>query len=115
MKTWLRNIVVVHLLKLIDIPLGDIIASNENGELTISGKTVDIEKASQLRAHARSALENKALHLIREQVVYESFVGAAVKSQKPEDLVFYRAALWYGQRMGDHLRLLAGRDESTVE
>lgn len=110
-----KNKIVIHILDNLQAKqLGAIIDTNEDGELTISGKTVDIEKASQLRAHARSGLENKALNLIREQVVYETFTGAATKAITGEDLLFYRAALWYGQQVEKHLKLLAGRQEEPA-
>lgn len=94
-----RNEIVVHILTTLQaVPLSDIISTNEQGEMTVSGRTLDMESGKQLMSHARAAQSNQALHLIREQVKYESFVGATTKAALPEDLLFYRAALWWGQR-----------------
>lgn len=111
-----RNKIVIHILQgLHSIPLTAIISVNEEGEMIISGSSVDIEKGRQLQAHARAALQNKALNLIGEQVVYEAFIGAANKAIIPDDLLFYRAALWWGQQIEKYLILLAGRQEPTLE
>ncbi len=111
-----KDKLVVHILDYLQaIPLHAIVSTNEDGELTISGKTIDIEKARQLQAHARSALDNKALTLIREQVVYESYAGAATKAATGEDLTFYRAALWWAQEVEKHLKVLAGKEEAALE
>ncbi len=107
-----KNKIVIHILRATQaIPLHAIVDVNDDGELTISGSTLDIERAVQLRESANLALNNKALNLIREQVVYETFVGSAIKSQKPEDLLFYRAALWWGEQVDRHLKTLAQRQQ----
>lgn len=107
-----RNEIVVHILgALRAVPLSAIISVNETGELLISGRTVDMEKGKQLLAHARAAQQNQALHLIREQVKYETYVGAATKAASAEDLLFYRAALWFGQREEHFLTQLAQTQE----
>lgn len=111
---WLvgKDTLVIHILGLLKaVPLSDIIGVNADGQLTISGRTLDIEKGMQLQRSANQALRNEALSLIREQVKYESFVGAATKAAKIDDLTFYRAALWYGQQVEKHLRILAQRED----
>lgn len=110
-----KDKLVIHILDAVEArQLNAIIDVNADGEMTISGKTVDIEKGNQLRAHARAGLENKAFALIREQVVYEAFTGAATKAMTGDDLLFYRAALWWEQRVQAHLQLLAGRNEPDI-
>ena len=109
-----NKLVTIIIDRLGAMPLHGIISQSESGELLISGKAIDMEKMRQLQGHARAALENKALNLIREQVVYESFVGAAFKSTNTLDLLFGRAALWWGNREEYFLTLLAGR-ETTEE
>lgn len=108
-----RNLLTGHLLKSLNAsPLNAILELNENGQIdSINGRPLDIEKIVQLREGAASALSNRTLSLIREQVQYESFVAAASKAHIPEDLLFYRAALWWGQRMEAYLKLLAQKDE----
>lgn len=92
------------------LPLKDMFLINANGELEISGKVVDIEKALQLREHANSALDNKMLITIREQVGYEAFVNGIHKGVSQEQLYFYRAALWWESEVEKHLKKLAGRE-----
>lgn len=107
-----RNNLVVHILgSLQALPLSAIIDVNADGELTISGRTLDIGKGMQLQKGADQALRNQALNLIREQVKYESFVGAATKAADANDLLFYRAALWWGQEVERLLKLLAQRGQ----
>lgn len=108
-----RNLLTVALLdKLQASPLHAIIDVDEkSGEMLVQGRPLDIEKGRQLMDSARGALRNQALNLIREQVKYEAFVGAAIKSATIEDLTFYRAALWWGQEIERLLKLLAQRNE----
>lgn len=110
-----RQQLVVHILDSVQaLPLSAIIDANEQGELTIRNRSLDIETVRALHAHARSALENKALNLIREQVKYEAAIGAVTKAVTGDDLTFYRAALWWGQREEHFLSLLAGREEPDL-
>lgn len=110
-----HNEIVVHILdSLHAMPLTDIIIASEAG-LFVQGKEVGIEQGSILRNAAMQMTRNKAWSLIREQVVYESFVGSSVKAVKPEDLLFYRAALWWGQQEEKYLRLLIGENQPEVE
>lgn len=91
------------------VPLDEIF-KEDNGDILVGGKVVDVDKAFQLREQANVALDNSTLNLITEQVAYEAFVGGVHKCVTPEDLYFYRAALWWGQRVKKHLMSLAGRD-----
>lgn len=110
-----RNKIVIHLTKALQaVPLSAIISENTHGEVTVSGSTLDMETARMLLGHARAALDNKALHLIREQVTYEAFVGSAIKAQNSADMLFYRAALWWGQREEYFLKLLAQSEEPDL-
>lgn len=111
-----RHAVVMHILDNVHaLPLSAIIDTDEDGGITVNNRVLDIETSSQLREHARSALDNKALILIREQVKYQSYVGAATKAANADDLTFYRAALWFGQEVEKYLILLAGREEPTLD
>lgn len=103
-----RNQVVIHILgSLKAVPLSAIITTDEDGRLCIEGKPVDVELGRVLMNHARAAQENKALNLIRKQVQFEAFLGAAHKATTPEDLLFYRAAIWFGQRIELYLAQLS--------
>lgn len=110
-----KNKLTIHILESLHaVPLRDIITQSDTGEISIKGRELDIEGARKLQTQARYAQTNQALNLIREQVKYEAFVGSATKAGIPEDLLFYRAALWFGQREEYFLRLLAGSEEPTL-
>lgn len=107
-----RNKIVIHLLdNLQAVPLSDIIGTNEQGEMLVQGRTITMEKGARLQSAAHAMLTNQAMNLIREQVKYETYVGAATKTATPEDLTFYRAALWWGQREEYFLKLLSQTKE----
>lgn len=88
-------------------PLRDIIYVNDDGELVIQGKSVDREKTIMLRESAKMALSNQALTLIREQVLYQAYVTAAHSAKSESDLIFGKAAIWYGKMEDDKLKLIA--------
>lgn len=103
-----RNQVVIHILgSLKAVPLSAIITTDENGRLCVEGKPVDVELGRVLMSHARVAQANKALNLIRKQVQYEAIIEAANKVVTMEDLLFYRAAIWWGQREEYYLAQLS--------
>lgn len=92
------------------LPLKEVFSITENGEMTVRGKVIEYDKAIRLREYANSALDNQLLNLIREQVAYEAIAGGIHKCITPEDLYFYRAALWWGQRELAHLKSIAVRE-----
>ena len=110
-----RNAIVIHILGSLNaVPLSAIIETDAQGQLLIEGKPVDVERGVVLMRHAQMARSNKALNLIRTQVQYEAFLGAGHTARTPEDLLFYRAAIWWGQREDHYLALLAPREEPEL-
>lgn len=107
-----RNSVVVHILdSLQGLPLASIITVNELGETLINGSPLDMEKAKQLKESARVALDNIALKVINQQVVFQAVTGGVHNAVTPEHLYFYRAAIWFSQQAEAQLKLLAQRSE----
>lgn len=111
-----------HLLtrKLLDglgaLPLADIIYTDaETKELVINGRIAEVEEIRRLRETARSALNNPALKLIREQVAYIASVMGSAKAVTIDDLQFTRAALWWGQEEDRILKTLAQRLDTTEQ
>lgn len=98
------------LTKLAAIPLRDILYVSESRKLFVNGKEVSIEKANQLRGSAMMAMRSEAFKLIREQVVYATFVQAAHGSVSTEDLMFGKAALWWGQQEDKYFKMLTDED-----
>ena len=105
-----RNEIVVHILdNLQALPVSGIITVNDDGQLLINNRSLDIEKIKQLRESARAAQDNVALKVVNHEVLYTAVVGGIHKSMTPEDMYFYRAAIWYGQQQQIQLALLAQR------
>lgn len=95
------------LTKLAAIPLRDIIYADDKGNLFVSDVKIEAGEAQTLRESAVRVLDSKAFKLIREQVVYKAFAEAAHRAPHPEDLVFFKAALWWGQQEDALLKLLS--------
>jgi hypothetical protein len=103
------------LIKLSALPLRDIIQVNESGTLTVNGKELDREATMVLRESAIAALQSRALGLVRDQVLYTSFVLAANKSINNEQLYFAKAAVWWQQEVDKILKSLASIGEPIPE
>lgn len=110
-----RNKLVIHLLdKLGALPFRDIITVDEQGSLLVSGRTVTMEQARVLRDSARGALDSQAFRIIREQVLFQAVTLGTHKAEDEKQMFFARAAIWWGQREDEFLRLLAGSDEEII-
>lgn len=92
------------------LPLCDIIKIDDRGSLTVNGRVLDLEQIHLLRESARGALNNQARKIINDQILYTAFVMAANKVQTPEQLIFSRAAIWWGQQERKLLLALTGED-----
>lgn len=98
------------------LPLRDILYLDvESQTLIVQGKPVtDMDMALDLRNSAKAALSNRALSAIREQVAYEAQVMAVSKAQNTHDLIFARAALWWGDQVQQKLEILAAEKQLDV-
>lgn len=107
-----RNEIVIHILdNLQALPLSSIIDTNDDGEILINGRSLDIEKAKQLRESARIALDSISLKVVNEQVLFIAITGGLHNATSPESLYFYRAAIWFSQQLKNQLNILAQRTE----
>ena len=93
--------------KLEALPLRAIVTDSDEGIL-INGKQADIDTLRALRDSAISALDNKALNFIGEQVVWIATDRVIRKALTPEESYFYRAAIWFGEQLKEQLQILAG-------
>lgn len=110
-----RNEIVVHILgSLRAISLHGIITTNTEGEILIEGRSLNVEKVVQLREAARIALENKALKIVHQEVLYAAVVGGLHKGKSDLDLLFYRAAIWFGQQLEVQLKILAQQMDDNI-
>lgn len=107
-----RNEVIKYILDNLEgLPIRDIINTNEEGEITVRGRSLDIDKIVKLRESARVALDNQALKLINEQVLFTAVTGGMHNAITPENLYFYRAAIWFAQQQEKQLNILAQKEE----
>jgi hypothetical protein len=88
------------------LPLRAIVEISDEGVL-INGQQVDIDKLRVLRESAIAALDNKAFNFIGEQVVWLAVQNVVHKSTTPEQIYYYRAAIWFSEQMKQHLQILA--------
>lgn len=103
-----RNLLTSKILdKLEALPIRDILTIGDSGEILISGRPLDFEKARQLRESARAALTNSALLLLQNQILYLAVQRGLHQGDTPEKLYFYRAAIWFGLQLEDMLKNLA--------
>lgn len=110
-----RNKITVHILSSLQaLPLHEIISVNDEGAILVNDRPLDMEKAIQLREAAVTALNNQALSLIREQVMYEALIHGGLKAGNVEGLMFTRSAVWWGQQEEKLLKLLAQREEPDL-
>ena len=100
--------------KLGALPIRDIIYV-ENNQLFLNGTPVDHEKARMLRESAISALNNQALNLIREHVDFAAITHGVHRAESPTQMIFGKAALWYGQQERKFLEELAQREPPPSE
>lgn len=107
-----RNKLISYILEdLHALPISSIISVSDGGELLLNGRSLDLEKAKQLRESARLALDNVSFKVVNQEVLFMAVVGGLHKALSPEDLYFYRAAIWFGQRLEEQLKILAQRTD----
>jgi len=90
------------------LPFRDIITISDKGVLLVGGRQLDIEQTIQIRESATNALQSVALKLINDQVLFNAVSIGVHKVEKPEQMMFSRAAIWWGQQQHELLKLLAG-------
>lgn len=96
--------------KLGAIPLHALITSSEEGIL-IHGEPLSIEKMRVLRESALQALDNQALNIIADQVRFVAFKEGLATGRPPEELIFFRSALWFCEQLKSYLQTLSQQGE----
>lgn len=102
--------------KLEALPLREMIGNSSEGIL-VNGRLLDVDGLRVLRDAAKTALDNKALNFIAEQVVWIAIQRGIHNADTPDKLYFYRAAIWFSEQMKAHLQILAqqGVDNPLTE
>jgi len=98
--------------KLAVVQSGDILTVDSSGKLAISGQPMELEFARILSESARAMLHSTARSVVRKQVEYIAVTHGIHKAETPEQMLFAKAAIWYGQEEDKLYRLLAGEDLS---
>lgn len=93
--------------KLGALPLRDIIVFSDDGSLLVNGKVLSYDERVLLRESARGCINSRALGLVRDQVLYKSFIFGINASINLEQLYFAKAAVWWGIEEDKFLKALA--------
>lgn len=109
-----KNSIVINILdNLTALPIRAIITASEEGIL-INGAPLDFESAKVMRDGATRVLTNKAFQLCADQVRFAAVQKGLATGLQPEELLFFRAALWYADELKSHLAILAQSGSTTV-
>lgn len=96
------------------LPLKEVFEYKDDG-VFIMGKPADQKQLLALRESALQALENRAFNIIGEHVLWTAVQRGVHQAVKPEDLYFYRAAIWVIEQMKANLNALVslGRESES--
>lgn len=95
------------------VPLRNTITFDDQGTLFINGKALDYEKARQLRESAKGMLESQAREFVRQQVKFKAIEIGVHNGLTNEQILFSKAALWFGIEEDNLYHALAGYGDST--
>lgn len=90
------------------LPLHAIITVDDAGKLHISGVPLEYEKAVSLRESASNVLNSDAWKIVHDQVLYLAVSKGVHEALNHDQILFAKAAIWYGQQERDVLKVLAG-------
>jgi len=96
------------------LPVKDIISVDDDGSLLVGGRKMEIEQAIHLRESARAMLGNTAYKVIRDQVAYQAITLGFHKAETERQILFGKAAIWYGQQEEVLLKLLSADGTSGL-
>lgn len=90
------------------LPLRDILTVAEGGTILFQGRPLSYELATVWRQSAKALLDNPVRKLLRDQVAFKAITTVVHKLETPEQAIFGKAALWWGQTEEQLATLLAG-------
>lgn len=91
------------------LPFSAIIEVDSEQQLLINGNPVSREKAMVLRESAKAMLDSQAMKLVRDQTAFIATNIGLPKAETITQVLFARAALWFGQEELRQLHILAER------
>lgn len=100
-------LMTVVLDKLGALPYKDIIGLDTEGSLVVRGHPVSLEEVVILRASALAAINNKALNLVCEQILYLAVTSGIHKAETAQQVLWGRVGIWWSQNVKTSLETLA--------
>ena len=85
----------------------DVLKIDEQGNVLVNGKSVDMELARKMRESAKYTLDSTVRKLVRDQVDILAINLGVHNGDTPEKILFSRTALWWGQQEDELYKLLA--------
>lgn len=111
-KIILTNLIIENLGAL---PLHDIIKVNEEGTLLINNRSLEYDQVLKLRDSSRALQNNHARKVIREQVKFAAIATGVHRAKDLDEMLFAKAALWWGEKEDELVSILSGGDSSLNE
>lgn len=109
------NLLITSVLDVLGaLPFTDVISVDDEGVLSVNGRSLALEEMKKLRDAAESALNNSALTLVRDQVAYIAVTTGVHKADSIAQTFFCRTAIWWGQQENKLLHLLAQRTQEPT-
>ena len=103
-----RTALITQLLdKLVAIQSRDIIKTNDEGQLVVNDRLLEVEDVRQLRESSIAILNSFAWKFVREQVEFKAVVVGVHNGDTPEKVYFSKVAIWWGQQIDEILKNLA--------
>ena len=105
-----RTVLISRILEGLEaIPLQELITFDDAGTLYINGEKVDYEQAKKLSDSAQVMLDSYSRKIIKEHVLSVAGKRGVVEGTTPEQLYFYRVAIWCLLKEEEWLYILASR------
>lgn len=93
--------------RLAALPLRDIISITEEGLLEVNGKVLNYEEARLIKESASALRDNRTFGLIQDAVLFRALTYGVNSSTNFDQIYFSKAAVWWGQRENELVKLLA--------
>ena len=89
------------------VRIRDIIRVQADGTLEVNGQSLDFESSIRLREGARMLSESQVRKFLQDSVAFRAIQLGVHKALTPEELIFSKAALWWGEQENELLKILA--------
>ncbi len=89
------------------VPMHDIISTDAKYQFLVNGNPIDMETAIRLKESASQVLNSFARSLIHQQIQRLAFVNGFHKASDIDQILFYKAALWFSEQEDILLKSIA--------